>query len=57
MVIGVIWRQICVSMIRERVIYLFWLGKGSTSEAGKYLFRVVNVGWRCVQYFVIVSCS
>ena len=33
------------------------LGKGATSEAGKYLFRAANVWWRCVQYFVIVSCD
>ena len=29
----------------------------ATSEAGKYLFRAVNVWWRCVQYIVIVSCD
>ena len=33
------------------------LGKGATSEAGKYLFRAVNVWWRCAQYFVIASCG
>ena len=27
------------------------LGKGVTSEAGKYLFRADNVWWRCAQYF------
>ena len=32
-------------------------GKGATNEAVKYLFRVANVWWRCVQYFVIVSYS
>ena len=31
------------------------LGKSATSEAGKYLFRAVNVWWRCTQYFVIAS--
>ena len=30
------------------------LGKGATSEAGKYLFRAANVWWRYVLYFVIV---
>ena len=33
------------------------LGKGATSEAGKYLFGVANVWWRCAQYFVIASCG
>ena len=33
------------------------LGKGATSEAGKYLFRADNVWWRCAQYFVIASCG
>ena len=35
----------------------FELGKGTTSEAGKYLFRVANAWWRCAQYFVIASCG
>ena len=30
------------------------LGKGATSEAGKYLFRAANVWWRYVQYLVVV---
>ena len=33
------------------------LGKGVTSEAGKYLFRAASVWWRCAQYFVIASCG
>ena len=33
------------------------LGKGATSEAGKYLFRTASVWWRCAQYFVIASCG
>ena len=33
------------------------LGKGATSEAGKYLFRAANVWWRCAQYFVIATCD
>ena len=36
---------------------LFVLGKGTTSEAGKSLFRAANVWWRCAQYFVIASCG
>ena len=32
---------------------LFVLGKGATSEAGKYLFRAASVWWRCV----IASCG
>ena len=31
----------------------FELGKGAMSQVGKYLFRYVNVWWRCAQYFVI----
>ena len=40
---------------------VFWrrisseLGKGATSDAGKYLFRAANVWLRCAQYFVIAS--
>ena len=30
------------------------LGKGATSEAGKYLFRAANVWWRCAQYFLLL---
>ena len=33
------------------------LGKGSTSETGKYLFRAANVWRRCAQYFVIAFCG
>ena len=33
------------------------MGKGATSEAGKYLFRAANVWWRCAQYFDIASCG
>ena len=29
------------------------LGRGSSSEAGKYLIGAANVWWRCAQYFVI----
>ena len=32
------------------------MGKGATSEAGKYLFRATNVWWGYPQYFVIASC-
>ena len=55
-VMHVIWRLLCVSMILGRVIYLSWVGQG-VSEAGKYLFRAANVWWRCAQYFVIASCG
>ena len=50
-----IWRRLCVSKILGRVIYL--LGKGATSEAGKYLFRASNAWWWCVQYFAIAPCG
>ena len=33
------------------------LGKGATSETGKYLFRAANVWRRCAQYFVIAPCG
>ena len=33
------------------------LSKGEMSKAEKYLFRAVNVWWRCSQYFVIASCG
>ena len=37
----------------RREIFCSELGKGATSEAGKYLFRAASVWWRCAQYFVI----
>ena len=43
MVRDVIWLRLCESMILGRVIYCFDLGKGATSETGKYLFRADNV--------------
>ena len=27
------------------------------SDARKYLFRAVNVWWRCAQYYIIASCG
>ena len=38
-------------------LFVFGLGKGATSEAGKYRFRAANVWWRCAQYCVIASCG
>ena len=29
------------------------LGKGATSNVGKYLFRAANVWWKRAQYFVL----
>ena len=31
------------------------MGKGAMSEAGKGLFRAVNVWWSCAQYFLLTS--
>ena len=56
MVMDVFWRRLCVSMICGWEI-CSELGKGATSEAGKYLFRAASVWWRCAQYFVIASCG
>ena len=53
MVMDVFWRRLCVRFEKGR----FLLGKGATSEAGKSLFRAVNVWWRCAQYLVIASCG
>ena len=39
----VLWRRRCVNTICGRVFFSFELGKGTTSEAGKYLFRAANV--------------
>ena len=39
------------------MIYLFSDDMGATSKAGKCLFRVDNVWWRCAQYLVIASCG
>ena len=44
----VIWRRLCVIMIEVGRFVCSELGKGVTSEAGKYLFRADNVWWRCV---------
>ena len=41
-VMDVIWCRLCLSMILERV---------------KYLFRTANVWWWCAKYFVIASCD
>ena len=57
MVMGVCWRRFCVSMIEEGRFICSALGKGATSEAGKYLFRAASVWWRYAQYFVIASCG
>ena len=46
MVMDVIWRQHCVSINCSE------LGKGATSEMGKYLFRAASVWWRCAHYFL-----
>ena len=56
-VMEVIWRRLCVSILGGRGIICYVLGKGATSETGKYLFRAANVWWRCAQYFVIASCG
>ena len=56
-VMDVIWRRPCVSMIREGRFIYSELSKGATSEAGVYFFRAANVWWRCTQYFVFASCS
>ena len=29
------------------------VGKGATSDAWKYLFRAVNVWWRCAHYLLL----
>ena len=42
MVMDVIWRRFCVSMICERVIYL--LCKGATSEAGNISSELLMCG-------------
>ena len=31
------------------------MGKGATSEAGKYLFRAANVWWRCIFLLPLVA--
>ena len=35
--------RLCVNIILGRVIICSELGKGATSEVGKYLFRAANV--------------
>ena len=57
MVMDVIWRRLCVSMISEGRLVCSELGKGVTSETRKYIFRAANAWWRCAQYFVISSCD
>ena len=44
-VMNVIWRRLCVSMIWGREICLFWVGQVNW---GKSLFRAANVWWRCI---------
>ena len=38
-VIDVIWRRLCVNMIWERVICLFWVGQWWDEWGGEYLFK------------------
>ena len=46
---------VCKYDLRKGAV--FELGKGVTSEAGKYILIAANVWWRCAQYFVIASCG
>ena len=55
-VVDVIWRRLYKYELRKGD-FCSELGKGATSEAGKYLFRADNVWWRCAQYFIIDSCG
>ena len=57
MAMNVIWRRLCVSKRCKRMIYCSELGKGATSEAGKYLFRAANVWLWFAHYFVIACCG
>ena len=41
-----IWRRLSVRMILGRVMFCSHVGKGATSDLGKYLFRVANVDTR-----------
>ena len=45
---------LCTYDLRMGDLFVLRLGKGATSEAGKYLFRATNVWWRCAQYVVCV---
>ena len=49
--------NLCKYDLRKGDLFVLRLGKGATSEAGKYLFRAASVWWRCAQYFVIASCG
>ena len=43
-VMDVLWRRICVSMRFEKGRFIcLELGKGATSDAGKYLFRAAYI--------------
>ena len=48
---------LCRCDLRMGYLFVPSLGKGATSEAGKYLLRAANVCWRWAQYFVIASCG
>ena len=48
---------LCNYDLRKGALFVLSLAKGAMSEAGKYLFRVANVWWRCTQYFDIASCG
>ena len=51
MVMDVIWRLLCVSMICSE------LGKGATSDAGKYLLRTANANVVEVCAGVVAFCG
>ena len=42
---------LCKYDLRKGDLFCSELGKGVTSEVGKYLFRADNMWWRCAQYF------
>ena len=48
---------LCMYDLRKGDLFVTEWSKGTTSEAGKYVFRAANLWWRCAQYFDIVSCS
>ena len=48
---------LCKYVLRKGDLFVSGVGKGATSEAGKYLFRAADVWWRCVHYSVLASCG
>ena len=50
-------RLLCKYDLRKGDLFVLCWARVRRVRRGKYLFRAVNVWWRCAQYFAIASCG